>query len=281
MKRLILILSFFICQLTYGQIDYTKVVLSKGLPNQIKFNWVKAEYGEINIGNYYKNLYFICKDTTSFNNSIFISLINKDGSFDLMRARLKQVKKDRYVTQLKLKTTSEDELSPLNLVIYPRIGSIEYAWGDSANGYSSEPKIIKVYRLKTGNIFPSLSLKSPKGIVDLDKIKSKIIVINWWATSCAPCIHEIPGLNKLVDKHKDKSVDFFSIVWDKDNLENFLKDHPFEYTHLYGNASAEELFGGVFPRNVILDKNHKIIYNKVGAIPDTWKALNKIISQNL
>lgn len=281
MKRLLLILSIFICQITYSQVDYTKVEFSKGLPDQIKLKWVKAEYAEINVGNYYKNLYLICKDTTSFNNSIFISVVNKGGNFDLMRADLKKVNKDKYVTQLKLNTTSEDELSPLNLIIYPGESIVEYAWGDSSNGYSSEPKIIKAYKLKTGKIFPSLSLESPKGIVDLDKIKGKIIVINWWATSCLACVEEMPGLNKLVEKYKDNPVEFLSIIWDKKNLEKFLKEHPFEYTHLYGNTAAEKLFGGVFPRNIIIGNDHKILYNKTGVRVDIWKTLDKIIKENL
>ena len=281
MKRLFLISSLFICQFTFGQIDYTTVMFSKGLPNQIKFMWDKAEYAQINVGNYYKNLYLICKDTTSFNSSMYFSLIDNNGSFSLTRADLKQVNNNEYSTQLMLKTTSEDELTTLNIIIYPRKRIVEYAWGDSATGYSSKPIVIKEYKLKVGKMFPSLSLESAKGIVDLDKIKDKIIVINWWATSCVPCVAEIPGLNKLVEKYKDKPVEFLSIIWDKENLEKFLKDHPFDYRQLYGNVAAEKLLGGAFPRNIILDKKHKIIYNKLGAIPDTWEVLDKIIAENL
>jgi len=251
------------------------------MPNQIKFNWIKAEYANIDIGNFYKNLIIICKDTNSFNTSMYYALVNKDGDFSISEMELKQNKIDEYSSILKLETTSEDELSPLNIKIYPKEKRIEYIWGEPASAYSSKPKVINEYKLRVGKLFPSLSLESTNGIVNLDSIKGKIIVINWWATSCVPCMEEIPGLNKLVEKYKNKPVIFLAIIWDRKNLKRFLKGHPFYYRQLYSNAATENLLGGAFPRNIIINKNHKIIYNKLGALPDTWKVLDKIIGGHL
>jgi thiol-disulfide isomerase/thioredoxin len=281
MKRIFLITTILICQMAYGQIHYTKVRFVKGMPGQIKAKLVKSKNAEIIIGPYYKNLYIICRDTNSFNNTIFFSLINEDGSFSLTPAGLKQVKGDEFITQLSLKTTSEDELSPLNIIIYPDKKILYYAWGDSVVGFSQKPKIIKEYQLKPGKIFPSLSVESPNGVVNFAAYKGEIIVINWWATSCIGCVEEMQELNRLVEKYKGKPVEFFAIIWDKENLEKFLKEHPFEYRQLYGNATTEKLLGGSFPRNIIVGKNHKILYNKLGANPDTWKVLDKIINNNL
>jgi thiol-disulfide isomerase/thioredoxin len=281
MKRIFLITTVLICQVAYGQIHYTKVRFVKGMPGQIKAKLVKSKNAEINIGPYYKNLYIICRDTNSFNNTIFFSLINEDGSFSLTPAGLKQVKEDEFTTQLSLKTTSEDELSPLNIIIYPDKKILSYAWGDSVLGFSQEPKITKEYQLKPGKIFPSLSVESPNGAVNIAAYKEKIIVINWWSTSCIGCVEEMPELNRLVEKYKGKPVEFFAIIWDKENLEKFLKEHPFEYKQLYGNAATEKLLGGAFPRNIIISKDFKIIYDKLGVYKDTWKMMNKIINNNL
>ena len=281
MNKLFVIIFILFQEFVFGQIKYKSVPLKNGMPNQIKFKWEKAEYASIDISNFYKNLFLIYKDTNSFNNSIFYTLIYKDGSFDISRVELKQSKANEYTSILKLRTISGDELSPLNIIVFPIEKRVKYIWGDSINGFSLKPKIINEYKLKVGKTFPSLSLESPNGILDLDTLNRKIIVINWWATSCLPCRMEIPGLNKLVKKYKNKPVIFLSIIWDKENLDEFLKKHPFNYSHSYSNAEAEKLLGGTFPVNIVIDKNHKIIYNKRGATTDTWKILDKIISSKL
>lgn len=281
MKKLFLTIFFLVIGLVFGQTKYTKEYFSKGLPSQIKFKWENTAYAKIDIGNFYKNMILICRDTNSFVNSMYYSIIDKNGGFSLNRLPLKLIREDEYTSTLKLKTTSEDLLSPLNIKLYPKEKEVEYIWGNSSEGYSTEPKIVNVYPLKVGKTFPSISLESSSGIVNLNDFKGKIIVINWWATSCVPCIGEIPGLNKLVEKYKNKPVVFLAIVDDKENLGDFLKDHPFAYKQCYGNKDIENLLGVAFPRNLIIDKNKKIIFNELGAIPNTWEKLDKIINKNL
>jgi thiol-disulfide isomerase/thioredoxin len=281
LKRLFFITAILIWQVAYGQIHYTKVHFVKGMPSQIKAKWDKSEYAEIKVGKYYKNLFIICKNTDSFSNSMYFALIYPDYSYDITNISLNRTSKNKFETKIRLNSPAEDELSPLNLNIYPDKKIVEYNWGDSASGYSSAPKIVKEYRLKVGKQFPSLSLNSSSGAFNIDSLAGKIVVINWWATSCVACVEEMPELNRLVEKYKGKSVEFLAIIDDKENLEKFLKDHSFEYKQLYGDAATEKLLGGAFPRNIIISKNHKILYNKFGANTDTWKLLDKIISKNL
>jgi len=145
-----------------------------------------------------------------------------------------------------------------------------------------QTKYVKDYNLKIGEVFPPLSLNSPNGKVNLDSYKGKIIVINWWATYCPPCIGEIPGLNKLVQKYKNKPVVFLAIVWDKNNLEEFLKKHRFDYKQLYGDSAAKKILGIYVPRNIIINKSNKILYNELGGETGVnWKVLDKIIDDNL
>ena len=66
--------------------------------------------------------------------------------------------------------------------------------------------------------------------IDLTALRGKPVVINWWQTTCSPCIAEMPELNELVEKYADRDVEFLAIV---DNeiaeLIPFLKKHPFIY----------------------------------------------------
>lgn len=264
-----------------AQVKYNRVQFIKGIPENISFKWDKAEYDRININGFYKDLYIICRDTNSFDNSIYFLLRDVDNSIILSRITLTNGNSNEYNSHISLRTKSEDELSNLNIRINNENNFVEYVWGDSVNGYSQNPQIVKVYSLKPGKRFPSISLQSKSRTYNLDEIKNKIIVLNWWATNCIPCIEEIPGLNKLVKKYDKSDVIFLAIVWDKENLDEFLKKYPFKYFQTYGNDEVFNFFGGVFPRNIIIGKDHKIIFNNTGALSTNWKQLDAILENIL
>jgi thiol-disulfide isomerase/thioredoxin len=71
---------------------------------------------------------------------------------------------------------------------------------------------------------PKLILKSITGEeVNSDKLKGKIVMINFWSTSCGPCLEEIPQLNKLKEKY-DKDVHFIAIAPDKKKDIQYIKE---------------------------------------------------------
>ncbi len=63
-----------------------------------------------------------------------------------------------------------------------------------------------------------------------EELKGKIVVLNFWYTSCPPCLKEIPELNKIVAEYQGKDVVFLGLATDDvKTLEGFLKEHPFDY----------------------------------------------------
>lgn len=71
--------------------------------------------------------------------------------------------------------------------------------------------------LKVGGPAPELELlkllQAPEGIkIDSNSLKGKVVVLEFWATWCAPCIVAMPHLNELADKFKDRPVRFISIT---------------------------------------------------------------------
>lgn len=63
-----------------------------------------------------------------------------------------------------------------------------------------------------------------------NELNGKIVVLNFWYTSCPPCLKEIPELNKIVQEYKGKDVVFLGLATDDVTiLEEFLKEHPFDY----------------------------------------------------
>src|ERR687893_223477 len=68
---------------------------------------------------------------------------------------------------------------------------------------------------------PAFSLTSMDGKkFELASLRGKVVVINFWFTGCPPCIEEMPKLNELVEKFKDKDVVFIAPTWDNEATLN-------------------------------------------------------------
>jgi len=82
---------------------------------------------------------------------------------------------------------------------------------------------------RAGEAAPELGLEqvlqAPSGTeASWEKLGGKVVVLEFWATWCAPCIAAIPHLNELADHFKGKPVQFIAITDEKaDVVEGFLK----------------------------------------------------------
>jgi len=104
---------------------------------------------------------------------------------------------------------------------------------------------------------PELPLTAMDGRkIELSQFKGKPTLINFWFTTCHPCVDEIPVLNKIQRKYKGK-VHFISITFNtKDQVTKFLKSHTYDFTKIVGAQNFINLLKiHSFPINVFLDKN--------------------------
>jgi len=114
--------------------------------------------------------------------------------------------------------------------------------------------------------------------------KRKIVVINFWATWCGPCISEIPELNELVENFKDnKDVIFLAITdEDKKTVEDFLKKQKFLYKlGINGKEVRREFKVYAFPTHFIIDKKGRIVFKQIGYIEGTGERLKSKIEELL
>ncbi|OGR40815.1 MAG: hypothetical protein A2X35_09980 [Elusimicrobia bacterium GWA2_61_42] len=100
-------------------------------------------------------------------------------------------------------------------------------------------------------------LKEMKGWEDF---KGKAVVLEFWGPGCAPCVENIPRLNGLAEKFKDKPVVFLSLAREREaEVLEFLKTHDMK-----GNVAAEagaafktfRVFG--IPHTVLIDKSGRV-----------------------
>jgi len=102
---------------------------------------------------------------------------------------------------------------------------------------------------------------------NLQELTGKIVVFNFWFINCPPCKREIPELNKLVEKYKDRSdVVFIAIALDdKYDLNKFLQTTPFNYTIIDGGRWIAADFGiNSFPTNVVVDQQGIVQFHANG-----------------
>ena len=119
-----------------------------------------------------------------------------------------------------------------------------------------------------------------------DDIKEKVVVINLWFTSCAPCIKEIPELNELVKEYENNdAVLFLALALDEKGprLDTFLETHVFNYNIVPGAQDyvMKKLQASSFPTHIVLDKNSNVVFTLAGYSPQVGELLNSSISSFL
>ena len=105
--------------------------------------------------------------------------------------------------------------------------------------------------------------------------RGRILVINYWATWCAPCREEIPLFVRLQQEYAAKNVQFIGIAVDQaDKVRAFAQEFNINYPLLIAGIDAVELSrkagnkAGVLPYTLVLDRTGKIAASLVGSLSE-------------
>lgn len=110
----------------------------------------------------------------------------------------------------------------------------------------------------------------------LAKWHGKLVLLNFWATWCAPCRQEMPMLAKLQRDHASGGLQVVGVAMDQSqSAAAFLKRRPVGYPILIGidaDPVPTTTFGdtaGLLPYNVLIGRNGRILETKLGPLDPT------------
>jgi cytochrome c biogenesis protein CcmG/thiol:disulfide interchange protein DsbE len=118
--------------------------------------------------------------------------------------------------------------------------------------------------------------------VDLSKLRGRVVVLNLWATWCAPCIEELPSLLALQRQMPELAIVAVSMDQDPDVYKRFLVDHHVDLLTVRDeDQKVNALYGTVqIPETYIIDKQgvlrRKFIGAQVWTSPEITSYLSKM-----
>jgi cytochrome c biogenesis protein CcmG/thiol:disulfide interchange protein DsbE len=120
---------------------------------------------------------------------------------------------------------------------------------------------------------PDFSLQDINGnIVKLSDFTGKTVVLNFWATWCAPCRKEIPDFIEMQNEYGKQGVQFIGIAIDQEGVQvikPYAEKVKMNYPVLVGNDAVFAKFGGnnAIPVTLLIDKKGTIRNSYVGMKP--------------
>lgn len=110
----------------------------------------------------------------------------------------------------------------------------------------------------------------------LSQWRGKVLVVNFWATWCAPCREEIPAFVRLQDKYRAQGLQFVGIAIDqRDPVQAFIREFGINYPVLLGGMEGVEISRragnrvGALPFTLIIDRKGKIVATELGGIKES------------
>ena len=135
-----------------------------------------------------------------------------------------------------------------------------------------------------GSAAPQFAVEDSDRRISLGDFKGKIVVLNFWATWCPPCVDEMPSLVRMQQLMRDKGVTVLAVSVDADSgsYHKFLKDHNVNLLTVRDpDQKSNNLYGTFkFPETYIIDRNGVVRRKFIGPVdwnqPDILDYLSKL-----
>ncbi len=157
------------------------------------------------------------------------------------------------------KTTLDGVVPDTDFTFVPPAGAVLMAsFPDPTDGPTS----------MTGDMIPALQLKTADGkTVSIESFRGEPVLIDFWATWCAPCVAEMPKLAEIYKEGKDKGLVLISIDQDENAAKatDFLAKHGYDWLNFHdGDGAIAKVMGeSPLPRVVLVDSKGQIVYDTI------------------
>lgn len=143
-------------------------------------------------------------------------------------------------------------------------------------------------RTEVGDVMPAYSATSLDGKpLNLADEKGKVVLLNVWATWCAPCRFEVPELEALHKKYGAQGFKVIGVSVDDtglDGVKQFVTSNKMSYPIVVDadGRIANLLRTTVLPTSIVIGRDGRIVWRKVGAVmPNEISSLDSIVEQAL
>jgi cytochrome c biogenesis protein CcmG, thiol:disulfide interchange protein DsbE len=123
---------------------------------------------------------------------------------------------------------------------------------------------------RIGSNAPDFTVQDSDHKVTLSQYRGQVVVLNFWATWCPPCVEETPALVKMTTREKDKGVVVLAVSIDADDAayHKFLKDFSVNMVTVRDEARKASSLYGTFgwPESYIIDRQGVIRRKFIGAV---------------
>ena len=138
---------------------------------------------------------------------------------------------------------------------------------------------------------PEFTVQDSDRSVSLNQFRGKIVVLNFWASWCPPCVEELPSLMQMQTQLQDKGVVVVGISVDAEvgDYEKFLKDHSVNFLTVRdpGRQDGTNFIAPVasnygtfrFPETYIIDRNGVVRRKVIGPVNFTQPEMVEFLSR--
>jgi peroxiredoxin len=144
-----------------------------------------------------------------------------------------------------------------------------------------------VSHVKVGEPVPLFSAITLEGKeVNISAFKGKVVLLNFWATWCAPCQAEMPRLEKEVWKiYRGRDFEMIAIAREQTSQDITAYQAKYNYSFPMAPDPKRAIFAKFadagIPRNYVVNPDGKIVYQSVGYSPDDFEKMKNIIEKEL
>ena len=140
---------------------------------------------------------------------------------------------------------------------------------------------LSAYGSHPGQFAPELSLKDLNGQgLRLAHYRGKVVLLNFWATWCEPCRHEIPGFVQLQNSRHDIQIVGISLDDSADPVRPFYTEFKMNYPVAVGDAALAQHYGGILglPVTFLIGCDGRIASKHIGEaqMPDIENEINSL-----